>query len=69
MVIPRSVTYITIVTALIEAMSWKFITSFLLKTWLINVVRSVIAGKSQTEAFMYWPSDSEINKLFIILPF
>ena len=69
MVIPRSVTYITIVTALIEAMSWKFITSFLLKTWLINVVRSVIAGKSETEAFMYWPSDSEINKLFIILPF
>ena len=28
---------------------------------LINLVRSVITGKSQTEALMYWPSDSKLT--------
>ena len=28
---------------------------------LINLVRSLTTGKSQTEALMYWPSDSEVN--------
>ena len=25
------------------------------------LVRSVITGKSQTEAMMYWPNDIEVN--------
>ena len=28
---------------------------------LINLVHSVITGKSQTEALMYWPSDSKLT--------
>ena len=28
---------------------------------LINLVRSVITGKSQTEALLYWPSNSEFD--------
>ena len=49
---------------------------------LINLVHSIVTGKSQTEALIYWPSDQgpglrfpcndwtvEFNKLFIIWPF
>ena len=35
--------------------------SRLLDIYYLQTVSEVITGKSQTEALMYWPSDSEVN--------